>query len=308
VASLVRSYLDHTRPVSDLELRQAINYGYGKAIKAILAVRPQSFLSVARPFTFSGNVTEYDIGNYDPPFWRPYRLKVVGTNNTRSIRFKYRPMIDEDFQEKEESTSGAFSEIAYDILFGQFPATTPATTLTGAVPTSHLLQVVSTVGFSPGMLVQIVGSGDAQRMPNNTGVFPTTYLGVVVSVSNATDLVVTPSFGTVAAPPAGTPVTVMTRQLLKIAPGLRETLSGDLWYNYRPARLLADGDLLEPMISDHVDMVVSYAMAQLKRAVGDVDSRDYFEDGQAQRSELAQDIDPVSGQNSTAVGTDLWGD
>ena len=54
--------------------------------------------------------------------------------------------------------------------------------------------------------------------------------------------------------------------------------------------------------------LVHYAMALLKRAVGDTDSRDYFDDAQAQRAELMADLEPMSGQDSEALGSSLWGD
>jgi hypothetical protein len=303
--SLVQSYLQHTRPVGPAELTEAINYGYGKAIKAILAVRPQSFLSVIRPFTFVSGVTEYDVGNYDPPFWRPFKLKVVGGNVTRSIRFKYRPLIDADFEEKEESTSGAFSEIAYDVLFGMMAATTPSAIFMGGTIGSNTILVDSSAGFTQGMLIRILGAGDLQTVGGSTQLAGT-YYGVVIGPFGPGALAISPPLGFI--PGTGIPITVMTRQTLKIAPALRETISGELWFQYRPARLQNDNDLLEPIISDHVDMVVHYAMAMLKRAVGDTDSRDYFEDGQSQRAELAQDLDPMSHQNSEGVGSDLWGD
>src|SRR5438034_3885688 len=93
VASLVRSGLDHTRPVSDIEMRQAINYGMGKATRAILSVRPQFFLAVIDPFTLQAGVSEYDVGMLSPPLWRPFRLKVVGDSANRTVRFKYRSLV-----------------------------------------------------------------------------------------------------------------------------------------------------------------------------------------------------------------------
>src|SRR5881394_163302 len=123
VAALVRSGLDHTRPVSDVEMRQAVNYGLGKATRAILSVRPQFFLAVADPFILSSGVSEYDVGMLSPPLWRPFRLKVVGSSGTRSVRFRYRSLVDVDFQDNEGSAVG--DEIAYDILEGALAAPNP---------------------------------------------------------------------------------------------------------------------------------------------------------------------------------------
>lgn len=317
--ALVRSYLNHTRPVSEAEVRNAINYGVNKAAKAVLASRPQAFLSYAEPFSLLPGVTEYDLGNFDPPLWRPMRLLVVGNNsgvqgsfpNQRSLRFMYKSLIDADFQEREVSGTGAFDLMAYDILSGMLPRTAVTITqFTAAVPPSPgpaapaVVSVSSTVDIGLGTLVKIVGAGPPDPVAGTTTTIPGTYYGTVVGVAGpGVSLVPSPTID-----PTGLPLVPLWRSMMKVAPAIRETLIGRLYYNYRQPELVSDQDTVEPIISEHINVVIMYALAILKRAVGDADSRDYFEDGGQQRSELIQEVDPASNQSSEALGSDLFGD
>src|SRR5205807_9791484 len=127
---------------ADAEMLQAINYGWGKATGAIVSVRPQVFLAVVDPCVLSAGGSEYDVGMLSPPLWRPFRLKVVGDSANRTVRFKYRSLVDVDFEDKEESANGIFNEIAYDILEGLLAAPN-SPTVTVSTPNGFVVTLSS---------------------------------------------------------------------------------------------------------------------------------------------------------------------
>jgi hypothetical protein len=65
--------------------------------------------------------------------------------------------------------------------------------------------------------------------------------------------------------------------------------------------------IMEPILADHIDLVLAFAAERLLRSVGDADADRWGADALQLRSELMQDLSKVSEQNSVGVGTDLDG-
>lgn len=306
IRTLVLAVTDHVRPVLSAEADAAINFGYFKGIRALSAARNQVFQSFVDPFTLTPGTSEYDVGLYDPPVWRPIRLLVGSpTGGGRIIYFRYRALTSMDFQEREVAAAGSFSVLLYDILAGQLPGTAVPiiTTNFPTLPSTVTVAVASVGAFQNGTAVRIPLAGPVVTYGNQT--MPSTYTGVVTNVA-AGVLELQPN---VTATAAGQTITPLRRRVLKIAPVIADTVSGRLFYQYRPAPLVVDTDLLDPFIAEHRDMVVYYAVSQLLLAVNDADSRRWFEMAQEMRSELMQDLEPLAGQNTEHVDSDIvWGD
>lgn len=294
--TFVKTVTDHTRPVTDPEMLEALNYGYDKAIKAVLAVRTQVFLSFTDSFTLVGGQQDYDIGAYDPPLYRPTRL-LVGSATVRAIKFRYKALTDNEFEAQESSRAGTAANFFYDVLEGLFPGT--ATTSTAASATT--VTVASAAGIVVGTLLQILGSGTNQTLPGGATI-PTTYYGVVRGIVGNV-LTMAPAF--TAQPVNGTTITPMRQRLLRLAPAPGDSVTGRLYYQYRPAKLVALTDYLDPIVAEHRAVIEYFAISQLLRSVNDAEASQWFQEAQQLRSELIQEIDPLSGQNSEALGTDL---
>ena len=297
--SHVTALLQHTRDVQDTELIQAINYGYGKAIKAILSSRPEAFLAVT-PFTITEGVTEYDVSAYDPPIWRPVRLLVGEGGNSPQAFFIYKAFLDQESAEMDVGGASGRWSYFYDFLTGMIAGTasTVVSATTGVV-------VVNDLGtLAVGSAISIAGAGPAVAIGEST--IPGTWRGVVVGIDvGLMQLTVAPAF--TVAPTVGAAVTPLSTRLMKLTPQPSAGLSGRLFYNYRPPRLAQDADQLDTLVADHKDLVVWYALAILGRAVGDSNAARWFEDAEAQRSELMQDMDPLSLGGSEHMGSALMG-
>ncbi|MCI4355113.1 MAG: hypothetical protein L3K06_07095, partial [Thermoplasmata archaeon] len=85
--ALIQTPASRTRPASSAELYQALNYGVGKAIRAISAVRPQYFATFLDPFTLQAGVDEYDLSLLSPPLFRVHRLVVSGNHGVSTVIF-----------------------------------------------------------------------------------------------------------------------------------------------------------------------------------------------------------------------------
>jgi len=173
-------------------------------------------------------------------------------------------------------------------------------------------------GFNVGDQVYLTETGVPTEFVRGTGTIQA-IAGNVVTINPYNGGIPTPGVTSVLRPvaptfqpalpialPAETLVTVARRRVLKIVPALQQTYTGRLWYVYTPPRLRQDGDFLPISLADrHIDMVVSYAVGLLKRAVDDSMENRWALEATEMRSELMQDTEPVSGQNSEALGSAL---
>jgi hypothetical protein len=298
---LVQNLVQHTRPVpAGPEANQAINFGYFKAIRALSAVRSQLFQSYVDPFTLQSGVDEYDVSLYDPPLWRPHRLLVAGTTQRRTLKFRYRSLASEEFEAAEVSRAGSFAVLFYDVLEGMLPGIAAPC---GAGATATIIPLADTSGFSVGGLAKVEGIGGT-ILPGG--------LTVPASITEYVRLI-TPNVSITVAPPmaifpaAGFLVTPIRRRVLKIVPAMSESISGRLYYQYQPQRLVSDTDVLDSLVADHRDMIVWYAASMLLQGVNDSQAARWFEQAQEMRSEAMQACEPLSSQNSEALGSDLWG-
>lgn len=299
--SLIRNVLQHVdQGIDDAELLQAFNFGVGKIVRAVLSVRPSAYVTWVEPFVISPNVTEYDIGVLEPPCYRPLRLLSTGNNGQNpAVRFQYKPLHAADFEQQEVARPGNFALFFYDVLDGMFPGTD-----VGGVPGDSRSEVVvaSASQFAPGSLLRIPGAGPDVPVPGVSGAtYPGPYYGTVLSLLGTT-LTVSPPL---AVQPAAFSVTPLRQRVLKLANSPVQSVSGRLYYDYRPERLTA-ADRLDPLTARYVDAIVNYAVASLKLARGESDSRMYFEWAQEGRSEAMQDLEPA-GQTSDHLGSDLEG-
>ena len=107
--NLVIQIVQHSRPVptSSAEVTNAVNFGYGKAVRALASARYESLQSFVDPFTLRSGVKEYDLSLIDPPVWRPHKLIVDGSGGTtRTIMFRYRAITSSEFQDSEVARAG----------------------------------------------------------------------------------------------------------------------------------------------------------------------------------------------------------
>jgi hypothetical protein len=291
--------------VNNAELYQALNYGVSKAVRAISASRPQSFSSWVEPFSIGGGVTEYDVSSFSPSLFRPWRLVCNGNQGASSVvLFKYASITTQEFEDAEVSTAGAVAnQLVYDVLDGMLPSGT-ATTTADANATDTLIQL--TVGDKVQAGNYLIIPGMVQYAPVGANPMPTDFTCLVTSVLVGTPPYVFVNPGLPVNMASGRVMTVMRRRVLKIVPALAQTYTGRLWYVYTPNRLRQDGDLLPISLADrHIDMVVSYAVGLLKRSVDDAMENRWALEATEMRSELMQDTEPISGQNSEALGSGL---
>ncbi len=297
----VTEVVQHTRPASSAtEVTNAINWGLGKAYRAIAAVRHQPFQSFVDPFALVAEQAEYDVGLYDPPVWRPHRLLVgAPTGSTPLILFRYAPLSSREFQEAELSRAGTFSTLLYDLLTGWLPGTV-RTIQAGATATVMTLDAIGSL--QTGSYVSVPGVGPLVNIGGVSTGLRETYRGTVTVVAGA---VVTVQPAMSVAPATGVLLTPLRRRVLRIAPTPRTGAVGRLFYQYRPPRLVVNTDLLDPLVAEHRDMVVFYAIAYLLQGVNDGQSRMFFDQAQEMRSELMQAMDPIAGQDGEALQTAL---
>lgn len=318
---LIKNIITRTRPVNDLELYQALNYGIGKAVRAISASRPQYFCSWVEPFTIGGGVTEYDVSSLSPSLFRPWRLICTGRQGQSSVvLFRYASITSHEFEEAEVATAGAApGNILYDVLDGLLPAGTIfATGLPPGEPpgTSNGI-TVSADDFAK------VQMGNFLVMPNAGAQRPAPGMGWEVGNQANDDLTVFVLLTKTAVVGGVTqyqiffqpdlhfalgdlPISVMRRRVIKMVPPLQQQYTGRLWYVYNPPRMRSDGDPLPAGLADrHIDMVVAYAVGLLKRSVDDTMENRWALEATEMRSELMQDTEPIAGQNTESLGSAL---
>ena len=307
VVTLIDNVIKRTRATSQAELYQALNYGTGKAIRAVSAVRPQYFASFVDPFVINAQQTEYDISNFNPPLLRPSKLVCTGNAGKSSVLlFAYREIMAREFEDAETSVVGVSSTLLYDVLEGMLPGPTTLTTTGILTPGVTAIPVADTTQFQTGSLVTMPVGGTPGTPDGWAISVPQPYQGFVISTTAATgpgDLNVDPPIGANVSP--GTVITPIRRRILYLAPQVGQGYSGRLWYVYQPNRMAQAADLFPPGLVRHVDMVVAYALAFLKRGMDDGMEARWQMDATEQRAELMQDLEPMSGQNTTAVGSDL---
>jgi len=304
IKALVNAHLVHTRPVGTGELNEAINFGLGKVRRALRSVRPQPQLSWVDDFQLVAGQTEYDLSTIAPPVAKPVKFVVPQqTGSDQIILFRYFASESDDFQQAENNPQGGYTWVLYDLMDGLFPGTA----LTVAAATANTLLVQSgQTPFPVGTYFTIPGGGAGAPAapPPGSILIPTDYYGIVTTVVNQTMGIAPDSLNP---PLAGSAVTQLRRKLLRLVPALNRSATGRFWYQYTRERLVNDGDLVEPLVAEHIDCLVSYALSVLKLSVGDADTDRWLSRAEAMRSEMMQDVDLGSWQNTEALGSDLIG-
>jgi len=159
-----------TRGFSDAELLSALNFGVGKAVRAISSVRGTLFGSWIENFSVPADTKDIDLTPYEPMIWRPVRLLTVQSGSVRGVRFRYRALNNTEYEDHElDQTGGTFPTIYYDILSGLFPGTT--TTVSAQVSTTQF-GVASTTPFQVGQPIALPGSGPLQPIAGTAATLP----------------------------------------------------------------------------------------------------------------------------------------
>ena len=308
-----RAVSDHSRPPFDPEIIGALNFGYREVIRSVSAVRSELFSTFRSNWSIPANTYEIDVSVLDPPLMRPIRLLVGNqSGSNRAIIFRYRALHHQEYEAAEISqTSGTFNTILYDVLQGRFPGATTTTATTVQSGSPLVLADVSkfppgtffTMPLPPRQPLQGVG---AVAQPGTID----PYYGYIQSrtLNTGQSQVITvpgiPSFATI---PVGTVVTALARTIIRLANPPGQAQTGQLWYQYRPPRLVNLSEVIDPIIAEHQDMLLYYAFSQYFSAVNDNEASSWLQKAQLLKSELMQDVEPLSGQNSEALDSDLWG-
>jgi len=307
LVTLVRQVANHTRPTTDAEVLQGLNYGQSKVVRAISAVRPQAFASYIDPFILTQGIAEYDIGIYAPPVWRPVRLFVPGAFST-VLTFRYKALTDPEYEARDTGSSGTLNYLYYDILTGMLPGTPLIANDSNAAGSVFVFQNYTDAQIQAtypiGSQVMIANDGNIVRI-GVTRTLLDNYVGVVTvfQPGPASAINVDPPF-TVGGGSLYTLVP-MRRRVLRIAPTPPNTYRGRLYYNYRPNKIRSTGDILDGWMSEHRDCLVAFALEHLLAAVNDPEALNWGEKATQMRAELVQDIEPLSNQNSEAVTSGL---
>jgi hypothetical protein len=305
-----------TATYSTTEVLTAINYGYGKIVRAVRSVNPQNFLTYYDNFSLTVGESEYDLSAFDPPVWRPIKLVVpkIPANNVGTetvVLFEYRDFRSQDFGEREGSARGAFNVFYYDIMQGRIPqrnaadptAAGNAQIVSSPGVTQFLVLDTISGGINEGQLVRVPLMG-----PKHLTSVETDYWGTVIAVtSGGGNYTVTVAPDMTTQPSGDEWIQLFRTSVLMVAPSPSTAMTGRLYYLYAPAKLVADNDVLDMIASAHRDSIVAYAASWLLRSTNDDQAERWFLEAQEMRSELMQDIDPVGGQNSTGLGSGLHG-
>jgi len=305
IKALINAHLTHTRPVATAEMNEAINFGLGKVRRALRSVRPQPQLSFVDNFALVAGQTEYDVSALAPPLVKPVKFVVPSVQgSSQIIWFRYFATESADFQEAENNPQGGYTWVLYDLHEGLFPG--PKVTLSLATSTALTAAVGQTpLGIGSHFVIPNFGVPAIAAPPPATNTIPTDYYGIVTGLSGQV-MTVAPSL-TAPLPPANTVLQQMRRKLLRLVPALNVGATGRFWYQYTRERLSADGDLVEPLVAEHIDCLVSYALSVLKLSVGDADTDRWLSRAEAMRSEMMQDVDLGSWGNTEHLGSDLIG-
>lgn len=291
LSTLVTNITQHTRPTTQVEVTQALNVGYFKAVRALASVRSEYFLTYLDPFTVTSGSREIDLSAIEPPFWRPVRLLVGAGGATPSRRFVFRALASRGFEDAELSTLGG-DVFYYDILEGRFPGTT----LTATSGTTGTATVASTAGLAIGQPIDIPGRGTQSGLVVTHQAVITSLTSTVISFSPASSTVQN-----------GDTIIPYRRRILQVAPTPAETVSGRMYYLYRPRRLSDTDDRIDPILAEHRDMLIAFAVGHLLQAVDESAALLWTQQAETMRAELMADCDPLSGQNTVALGSDLTG-
>jgi len=303
----LRSISDHSRPAYDQEILGALNFGYKEAIRTIAAVRTELFASFTNSFTLPASAYEIDVSTLDPPMLRPVRLMVRSqSGSNRAIVFRYRALHSQDYEAAEISqSSGTFNTILYDILQGKFPGATTTLTSTG---TGTTLNVADATNFPPGTFFSMpvpprVSMPNTSFTPQPQGT--EAYYGLV-QARLTNQLTVAPAITGVYTAPTGTVLTQLQRMILRVANPPTQQQTGQLWYQYRPRRLVNLDEFIDPIVAEYQDLILYYALSQYLGGVDDSEAGSWLQKAQLLKSEVMQDLEPLSGQNSEALDSDLW--
>lgn len=308
------------------EVRDAINYGYRKLLRAIRSVQPQPSMAFKDNFAFTAGESEYDISDIEPSIHRITKLIVPGIpanqgSSGQVVNFQYRDLRSGDFQGAEACGANAGSGVFYDILTGRLPQrnvadpTAEGNAQITTIVSSNTIKVTAPVsgGVAIGQLIQIPFWGESHRIDgsgDDEGSFyvPTDYWGTVVAVSTVGDLTtiqLSPDISFL--PSVAGRIHLYRTQVLMIAPAFASGLTGRLYYTYQPVRLVKDTERITPAASEHSDTIVAYAASWLLRGTDDSQAERWYLEGQEMRSEALQDLDPVADQGTQSFDTGLPG-
>lgn len=296
----LRAITDHSRPPDDAEILSALNFGLGEAIRSISAVRPQFFASWVDNFTIPANTKEIDLSGIEPPIWRPHRLLCDAVGGLRGVRFRYKALNDLEFEDNELSQSGSFTTLFYDLLTGQIPVFTDLV-VANALNSQTRFYMANPSRFANNQQIYVESFG-APGSVDGAAVFAS-YYGTVTAVGGLFIDVQPPAGGV---PVAGLVVHAYRSRVMVLANTLGLQATGRLYYQARPPRLRALTDVVAPMLAEYRDLVVYYAASQFLAATNDSEANAWFQKAQQLRSEMMQDIEPLSGQGSEGLGSDLW--
>jgi len=303
----LRAVTDHSRPAYDGEIVGALNFGYKETIRAIASVRSEMFASYVNNFTLKANTREVDVSLLDPPLLRPTRLTAQQSGRNTAILFRYRALYHSEYEAAElMQQTGTFNTILYDVLQGKFPGLTTTTT-GGTPPLNFHVNVQDITNFPAGTFVtlplparSIMSTVAATPQPTLTE----PYYGVVTTASG-TALALNPAITTTV--PTALTVTALRRVIIRCANPPTQDTTGQLWYQYRPPRLVNLTEIIDPIVAEHQDMLLFYAISMYLRAVNDTEASSWLQKAQLLKSELMQDLEPLSGQNSESLDSGLWG-
>lgn len=304
------------------ELDGAINHGYRRMLRALRSVRSQPFQSYVDNFALDQGQAEVDISRIDPPIWRISQLvsppipATLGANATQFVTFEYKDSRDPDFRNRE---LGAFTttRVLYDVIEGRLPVrvdtlsyTATVASVVGSGDEVVLSGLPATIVPYVGQEVAIVGAGPKRVIEGDgmepTANLPSDYFGRVTSWASGTaTLGVTPRLSDTAV--TGAEVTLYASKMLRLAPAMPRSVTGRLYYTYRPARLIKASDAISALLSEHDDAIVAYAASWLLRSTNDADSDRWMLEGQEMRSEALQDLDPLVDENTEGLSSDLFG-
>jgi hypothetical protein len=307
----LRAVTDHSRPAYDAEIIGCLNFGYKEVIRTVASVRPEFFASFSNSFTLPPSTYEIDVSTLDPPLLRPIRLTATQSGRNTAILFRYRALHHQEYEASEMAQiTGTFNVILYDVLQGRFPGT-PGTV--AATSTGNSITLVDATNFPPGTYVTLPGpprtplANVAETVQPG---FTEPYYGVVMTRSppGASGVItlappISPSWTT----QNGTQIIPLRRQILRLANPPSQQQTGQLWYQYRPNRLVNLTEIIDPIVAEHQDMLLYYAIGQYLAAVNDTEAGSWLQKAQLLKSEAMQDIEPLSGQNSEALDSGLWG-
>ena len=304
VKALVTAHLVHTRPVGTSELNEAINFGLGKVRRALRSVRPQPQLSFLDNFQLQAGITEYDVSTLSPPLAKPVKFVVPqAAGSAQIIMFRYFASESEDYLQAENNPQGGYTWVLYDLMEGLFPGLTSTVSASGSV-TVQVAPGEPTFPVGTYILIPGAGAGSNAGTATSPILIPSDYYGIVTTVVSQT-MGLSPTVPS--PPPPGVVITQMRRKILKLVPSLNTSATGRFWYQYTRERLVADGDIVEPVVAEHIDCLVAYALSRLKLSVGDADTDRWLQQAEAMRSEMMQDVDLGSWQNTEHLGSDLIG-